>query len=148
MAIQREWQIQARAADRLSGDVLGGVILTVLGLLHLFGLEIGRLVGFILLLGVWPLVSGSVAAYWENRLRTDHWAITSSLTGVLAAVIVSVVVLLTGYVGVWSSFITQSIGVSLWPVTFTTLTVLTICWTVLGYIGGYLVHIALTSVGD
>ena len=44
-------------ADRgWSGDVVGGAVTAVLGLIHVFGLQVGGAVGFLLLLVVWPMI--------------------------------------------------------------------------------------------
>lgn len=117
-----------------SPDVAGGAVVALLGLLHVFVLQVGGLGGFLALLVGWPLVGGVVAA----RLAPAEARLRGALAGVFGALVVTLVVLLTGLVGLWSTFITANIGVSLWPVTFAVLLMLTVPWTVFGYTGGYL----------
>lgn len=119
----------------VSADVIGGGLLALLGAIHIFGLGLGGTVGFLALLVGWPLVAGSVAA----RLSTAAAAreVNGALAGTFGALTVTVLVLLTGVAGAWPSFVTSNIGVSLWPVTFVTLVLLTLSWTVFGYVGGY-----------
>jgi len=115
---------------------VGGGVLALLGLLHIYGLGLGGPVGFLALLVGWPLVAGSVA----SRLSVDPSSreVNGAVAGVFGALTVTLIVLLTGLAGAWPAFVTSNLGVSLWPVTLATLVMLTLSWTVFGYAGGYL----------
>ncbi|SDX95988.1 hypothetical protein [Halobellus clavatus] len=119
-----------------SADVVGGGVLALLGLLHLFGLGLGGVVGFLALLVGWPLIAGVVA----GRLSVDATdrSVNGAVAGVFGSLTVTLLVLLTGLVGAWPAFITSNIGVTLWSVTLAVLAMLTISWTVFGYAGGFL----------
>lgn len=120
----------------VSADVAGGAVLALLGLLHVFGLQIGGTLGFLVLLFGWPLVAGTVAARL-SRIVADR-RVNGALAGTFGALVVTLVILLTGFVGAWPAFVTRNVGVSLWPVTLAVLAILTISWTVFGYVGSYL----------
>lgn len=124
------------AESGVNSSVVGGLVSAVLGLLHLYVLGVGDLVGVALLFVVWPLVGGIVAAVGVGGLVRER-PLAGALAGTYGALVVSAVVLLTGAVGLWSSFITSSFGVSLWPVFFTVALVTLVAWTVFGYVGGY-----------
>jgi len=119
-----------------NSSIVGGLVSAVLGLLHLYVLGVGGWAGVALLFVVWPIVGGIVAAVGVGGLIRER-PLAGALAGTYGAVVVSVVVLLTGVVGAWSSFITSTFGVSLWPVFFTVALVTLITWTVFGYVGGY-----------
>lgn len=119
----------------VTADVVGGAVIAVLGLAHLFGLQLAGTVGFAALLAGWPLVGGSVAS--RLSARAADAPVAGAVAGAFGAFTVALVVLLTGFAGAWSSFITTNVGVTLWPVTFATLATLAISWTVFGYVGGY-----------
>ena len=76
---------------KASPDVVGAAVIVVLGLLHLFGLQVGGVVGFVVLLAGWPLVGGTVAArlspVGEERVAgTVAGALVGYLPGVSAGV--------------------------------------------------------------
>lgn len=119
-----------------SSSVVGGVVSAVLGLLHLYVLGVGGWAGVALLFVVWPIVGGIVAAVGVGGLVRER-PLASALAGAYGAIIVSVVVLLAGAAGVWSTFIVSNVGVSLWPVFFATALVTLLSWTVFGYVAGY-----------
>ncbi|WP_435126900.1 hypothetical protein [Halobaculum sp. D14] len=117
-------------------DVIGGGVVALLGLLHVFVLQVGDVVGFAVLLVGWPLVGGSVADRLSTDEETGH--LRGALSGAFGALTVALVVLLTGLAGVWPTFITANIGVSVWPVTFAVLLMLLLSWTVFSYVGSHL----------
>jgi len=119
-----------------SSSVVGGVLSAVLGLLHLYVLGVGGWAGVALLFVVWPIVGGIVAAVGVGGLVRER-PLAGALAGAYGAVIVSVIVLLAGAAGVWSTFIVSNVGVSLWPVFFATALVTLLSWTVFGYVAGY-----------
>lgn len=119
----------------VTADVVGGSVAAVLGLVHVFGLQLGGLVGFAALLFGWPLVGGSVASRLSSR-REDA-AVDGAVSGTFGALFVTALVFVTGLAGAWPGFVVRNVGVSLWPVTFALLAMLTISWTVFGYVGGY-----------
>ncbi|WP_144903395.1 hypothetical protein [Halobellus captivus] len=117
---------------KASPDVVGGAVITVLGLLHLFGLQVGGVVGYVVLLVGWPLIGGTVAA----RLSpVGEERVAGVVAGAFAAITTALVVLVAGLFGAWSGFITGTFGVTLWPVVFGMLLVLTIAWSVFGLVG-------------
>lgn len=127
----------------ISGDIVGGVIIAVLGLMHLFLLGIGGMAGLMLLFFVWPIIGGAVAAYYDFAQRPERsrdLAITGGVSGVFAAVAVGVVVFLTGYFGSWTGFITDTFGVGLVTTTIGLSMLLIITWTVSAYVAGYFVR--------
>lgn len=130
-----------------SGDVVGGALITVLGLVHLFGLQLGGGLGFALLLGVWPMLGGAVAARVARRRGSKDWGTASVVAGAFAAAVVTVVVFLTGVAGVWSGFLATAFGVTLWSTVFAVLVLLMLAWTVFGYVGGF-VEQTLASAGE
>lgn len=119
-----------------NSSVVGGLASAALGLLHLYVLGVGGWAGIGLLFVVWPIVGGIVAAVGVGGLTRER-PLAGALAGAYGAFVLSIVVLLTGAVGLWSSFITSTFGVSLWPVFFTVALVTLIAWTVFGYVGGY-----------
>jgi hypothetical protein len=120
-----------------SGDVVGGALITVLGLLHLFGLQLGGWLGFVLLLGVWPMLGGAVAARVGRRRGGKDWGTASAVAGVFGAAAVTVVMFLTGVAGVWSGFVTTAFGVTLWSTVFAVFVLFMLTWTVFSYAGGF-----------
>jgi len=113
-------------------DVVGAAVITVLGLIHLFGLQVGGGIGYLVLLVGWPLIGGTVAA----RLSPiGEERVAGVVAGAFAAITTTVIVLLVGLFGAWSGFIIGTFGVTLWPVTFAMLLVLTIAWSVFGLVG-------------
>lgn len=139
MGASRTERIDPSGIEQVSGSVAGGVVLAVLGLLHVFVLQVSGLVGGLLLFVVWPLVGGAVAARLsEARTPPDESSLPGVLAGAYGAGVVSVVVLLAGVAGLWTPFIHGTFGVTLWAVVFTVFVVTAITWTVFGYAGGYL----------
>jgi len=130
-----------------SGDVVGGALITVLGLVHLFGLQLGGGLGFALLLGAWPMLGGAIAARVGRRRGGKDWGTASAVAGVFAGAVVTVVVFLTGVAGVWSGFITTSFGVTLWPTVFAVFVLFMLSWTVFSYAGGF-VEQTLANAGQ
>lgn len=123
----------------LSGDVVGGLITLILGLIHLYVLQLGGTVGFAVFFVVWPLIGGAVATVIERSSIRD-WATVSTLAGVFGAIGISLLVLLTGFAGTWPPLIPRSFGASLWPVTFAVLIEVSIAWFVFGLVGGFITH--------
>lgn len=121
---------------QVGSSVVGGLVAAVLGLLHLFVLGVGGWAGIGLLYVVWPIVGGIVAAVGLGGLTRER-PLAGALAGTYGALIVSVLVLLTGAAGLWSPFVTSTFGVSLWPVFFTVSLVTLVTWTVFGYVGGW-----------
>lgn len=117
--------------------MVGGAVMAILGLLHLFALQVGGFVGAVLLFLAWPVIGGAVATYVEDSRGGTPDLTVGAVSGVFGALVVSVVVFLTGLAGLWSNFIVANIGVSLWPVFFAVLVAFTILWTVFGFVGGY-----------
>lgn len=122
----------------LSGDVVGGLILTAIGVIHVFGLGVGGALGFTLLLIVWPLIAGALASRVE-RGRPDgrDWGTTSAVAGAFGALATTLIVFLAGLAGLWFGFLTTAFGSDFWAVVFAVLIVVTISWTVFGYVGGF-----------
>ena len=120
----------------VSSSLVGGVASAVLGLLHLYVLGVGGLAGTVLLFVVWPIVGGIVAAVGVGGLTRER-PLAAALAGAYGALAVSAVVLVTGALGLWSSYITSTFGVSLWPVFFALALVTLVTWTVFGYVAGY-----------
>jgi len=120
----------------VSSSVVGGLVSAVLALLHLYVVGVAGLAGVLLLFVVWPLVGGIVAAVGVGGLVRER-PLAGALAGTYGAIVVSLVVLLTGAVGLWSSFITSYFGVSLWPVFFAFTLLSLVTWTVFGYVAGY-----------
>lgn len=120
----------------VGSSVVGGLVSALLGLLHLFLLGVGGWAGIGLLFVVWPIVGGIVAAVGVGGLTRER-PLAAALAGTYGAVILSAVVLVTGALGLWSSFITSAFGVSLWPVFFALALATLITWTVFGYVAGY-----------
>ena len=120
----------------VSSDVAGGTVIALLALLQIALVSTGGLLAFAVLLVVWPLVGGATAAFFSGRARDR--ALDGAVAGTFAALAATLLVLLSGFAGAWPAFITANIGVSLWPVTFTTMIGATLSWTVFGYLGGTL----------
>lgn len=118
-----------------SADIIGGAVLAVLGLIHLYALQLGGLIGFAALLIGWPLVAGTVAARLSRR-GDEH--VAGVLAGAFGALTTSVIILITGYFGMWSGFITANFGVTLWPVTFGMAIMFIVAWAVFGLAGAAL----------
>lgn len=137
--------MSSTAASRggIRGDLVGGTVVAILGLLHLYLLQVGGVLGGLLLFVVWPLLGGAAATFVEDRRSGSVDPTVGPLAGVFGSLVVSLLVLLTGLVGSWSGFIVTNIGVSLWPVFFAVLVSFTILWTVFGYVGGYATRAAL-----
>lgn len=120
----------------VSGPVVGGLVSTILALLHLFAVPVGGLAGLVLYLAVWPVLGAAVATAVEDRRNRDA-SVAGILAGASGAIGIAVIVLLTGVAGLWSAFIHTTFGVALWPVVFAVLVVTTIGWAVFGWAGGY-----------
>lgn len=120
----------------IPSDVAGGAVITLLALLQVFAVSSGGLLAFAVLLVLWPLVGGATAAFFAKQ-RHDR-AVKGAVAGVFAALTATLLVLLSGFAGVWPGFVTSNIGVTLWPVTFATLVGSMLAWTVFGYLGGVL----------
>ncbi|GAB7095909.1 hypothetical protein JCM30237_30630 [Halolamina litorea] len=117
----------------IPSDVAGGGTIVLLTLLQTLVLGGSGLLAFGALLVVWPLVGGATAAFFSAR--SEARSVDGAVAGVFASLTVTVLVLLTGYVGAWPGFVTSNVGVSLWPVVFATLMGTMISWTVFGYLG-------------
>lgn len=131
-----------------NSDVIGGVVTAVLGLLHLFVLQIGGTVGVLLLFVAWPLVGGAVGAALDRDRhpnRDRELPLIGALSGVFGAVMMTLVTLVVGFVGLWSGFIYATFGSGLASVTITLTMVSVITWTVFGYVGGYTARQALRA---
>ena len=120
----------------VGSSVVGGLASAVLGLLHLYVLGVGGWAGIALLFVVWQIVGGIVAAVGVGGLTRER-PLAAARAGAYGALVVSAVVLVTGALGMWSSFITSAFGVSLWPVFFAVTLVTLITWTAFGYVAGY-----------
>ena len=120
----------------VSSSLVGGLASALLGLLHLYLLGVGGWAGIALLFVVWPIVGGIVAAVGVGGLIRER-PLAAALAGAYGALVVSAVVLVTGAMGMWSSFITSTFGVSLWPVFLTVALLTLVTWTVFGYVAGY-----------
>lgn len=119
----------------VSGRTIGGIIVALLSLLHLFVIQLGGTAGWLLLLVIWPLIGGIVAAYLEIGVTHPRdLPIVGGVAGVLGAIITVLVILVTGFFGLWSSFIFDSFGVDLAPVVISFAMVFVISWTAFGYI--------------
>jgi hypothetical protein len=128
----------------LSPDVGGGIVAAVLGLLHLFVLNVGGAVGILVLFVGWPLIGGTVAA----RLSpVGDERVAGVVAGVLGAIFATIVVFLAGIAGLWSSLITTTFGVALWPVTLGLLLMLLLTWSVFGLAGAEL-SVRVNDVSD
>lgn len=127
-----------RAWNDLSGDVVGGLVLTAVGVIHVFGLGVGGALGFTLLLVVWPLIAGALGSRVERaRPNGRDWGTTSAVVGAFGALATTLIIFLAGLAGLWSGFLTTAFGSDFRAVVFAVLIVLTISWTVFGYVGGY-----------
>lgn len=120
----------------IPSDVAGGAVITLLALVQVFAVSSGGALAFAVLLVLWPLAGGATAAFFSNKPRDR--AVDGAVAGAFAALTATVLVLLSGFAGVWPGFITSNIGVTLWPVTFATLVGSMLSWTVFGYLGGTL----------
>lgn len=122
------------------GDIVGGVVLAILGVLHLFVFQLSGVGGLVLFLMVWPLVGGVVGTLVEettDRKPARDPRVTAALSGVFGSFITVVLVFLTGVAGLWTAFIHSTFGTELLPVSLGALILLTISWTVLAFIGGF-----------
>ncbi len=117
----------------IPSDVAGGGLVVLLAILQTLALPSGGLAAFVALLVVWPLLGGAVAAFFSGD--PEDRAVDGAVAGAFASLTATVLVLLTGFVGAWPSFLTSNVGVSLWPVTFATLIATMLAWTVFGYLG-------------
>ena len=123
--------------ETMRGYVLGGLTSVVLALLQLFVVSLTGVLATVLLVVVWPALGGGLAATVVAE-RGDDPSLSGVLAGAYGALVLTLVVFLTGVAGVWTAGIHGTFGVALWPVTFATLVVTVIGWTVFGYAGGYL----------
>jgi|GEM_PF-5839446 len=115
-----------------SADIVGGAVIAVLGIVHLFAVQLGGFIGYAALLVGWPLIGGTVAA----RLAVPgNERVVGVLAGAFGALATGIVILFTGYLGMWSGFITSGFGVTLWPVTFGMLLMFLVAWSVFGLVG-------------
>lgn len=131
-----------------SGDVIGGIVLAILGLLHLFVLGVGGTLGVVLLLIVWPLLAGAAAAAIEQQqrpTRLKEFGLVGAVAGVFGMVATILVILLVALAGVWSSFVATTFGADLAPVVFGMGILLAITWTIFGFIGGSAVRFAIQN---
>lgn len=138
----------SNAPASVPGDVVGGVVLALAGIVHLFVLQIGDSAGLFVLLVVWPLLAGAVGTALDHRIRPGRardLPLVGAVTGVFGAVLTALLVLLAGLADAWSSFIFNTFGVELVPVTLSIAIVLLIFWTVTGYVGGYVVRTAIAE---
>lgn len=122
--------------SEVGSSLVGGLTSAILGLLHLYLLGVGGWAGIALLFVVWPIVGGIVAAVGVGGLTRER-PLAAALAGAYGALVVAAVVLVTGLLGLWSPYITNTFGVSLWPVFFALTLVTLIAWTVFGYVAGY-----------
>lgn len=134
-------QLNSSGPLGITGDVIGGAILALLGLFHLFILEIDGIVGGILLLFIWPLLAGAFGTYLDSRGVSNgrDLRVVGPVVGVFGSVTTVIVLFLTGWAGLWSGFIYDTLGVDLVTVTFGAAILLTLMWTISAFIGGYLV---------
>lgn len=137
MASTQTASIEAYVPQSVGGHIVGGLLTTVLALLQLYLVSATGLLASGVLVVVWPLVGGAVAATIELT-RGHETALAGVLAGAYGAFVLTVVVFLAGIAGLWSAGIHLTFGVSLWPVVFTVLVVTGTGWTVFGYVGGYL----------
>lgn len=127
----------------ITGDVVGGIILAVLGLLHLFLIQLGGGIGIVVLFFVWPLIAGAIGAYYDLTQRPDRsraLTITGAVSGVFGAVAVGIIVFVAGVVSIWSGFITDTFGSGLMATTLGLTFLLIITWTVSAFVAGYIVR--------
>lgn len=136
MVTTRTEHDRSTAQGAVSSSLVGGLVAAVLALLDLYAVGIGGWAGIALMFVVWPIVGGILAAVGVGGLVHER-PLAGALAGAYGALIVALVVLVTGAAGLWSSFITTSFGVSLWPVFFAFTLVTIISWTVFGYVAGY-----------
>lgn len=128
----------------VSADVIAGALLTLLGLAHLFVLEVGGMVGGALLLVVWPFIAGVVAAVVDPHFGHDNDPrLLGAIAGVFGAVAIVILILITGWLGLWSGFIFDTFGVDLATVTIGTAILFALTWTVFGFVGAFLASKAL-----
>ena len=130
----------------VNGDVVGGGLLAVLALLHLFVLQIGGTIGVVLLLVVWPLIGGAVGTYFNNEYRPERQrdlAVVGAVAGVFGTATIGIVLLLSGFAGLWSPFVFDFFGSQLAPVVIGATVLFALTWTVFGYVGGYVAREAL-----
>lgn len=137
MASTRTIPIDAYVPETMRGYVAGGLASVVLALLQLFVVSATGVVATVLLLVVWPVLGGAIASTIASN-RSHDPSLAGVLAGAYGALVLGLVVLLTGLAGVWTAGVHGTFGVSLWPVVFTVVVVTTVGWTVFGYAGGYL----------
>jgi hypothetical protein len=118
----------------IPADVAGGGVIVLLALFQTLVLGGGGTLSFVALLLVWPLIGGGVAAFFSTHPRQDR-PVYGAVAGTFAALTATLLVFLSGLAGVWPSFVTAHVGVTLWPVTLVTLVGTTLAWTVFGYLG-------------
>lgn len=121
-----------------SASAVGGAVIAVLGLLHLFVAQVGGVLGVLLLIVVWPLVGGAVAAYLSEPARQPR--ISGLLAGAYAGFVVGLLVFLAGLANLWTPFITAAFGIAFWGVVFSAWLTFLVSWTVFGFTGGYAVE--------
>lgn len=121
----------------IGSSVFGGLVSSFLGLIHLFLLGVGGWIGIGLLFVLWPLLGGIVAAVGMIGGLTRERPLAAALSGTYGALVLSAILLVSGALGMWSTFITSTFGVSLWSVFFTFTLATVITWTVFGYVAGY-----------
>lgn len=139
MASTQTVRIDRYVPAAVSAAVAGGLVSTVLALVHLFAVPLGGTVGLVVYLVVWPAVGGAVAAALEAE-RGREPKLSGVLAGGYGALVVTLLVLLTGLAGLWTPLIHTTFGVSLWPVVFAVLVLTTITWAVFGWASGYAVR--------
>ncbi|MFB6131155.1 MAG: hypothetical protein ABEJ28_10085 [Salinigranum sp.] len=127
------------SGSRIGPAAIGGAVLAVLALLHLFVVQLGGAIGVSLLLVGWPLVGGGVAAALPSREARPP-RMSGLLAGAYAGFVVGLVVLLSGWAGLWSPFVATTFGVEFWPVVFAAWLVFLVSWAVFGFVAGYAVE--------
>ncbi|WP_331235044.1 hypothetical protein [Natronorarus salvus] len=128
---------------KITGDIVGGALLTILSLIHIYVIGAGGTLGWILLLVLWPILSGLVGASVEHSVdptRVAELPLIGAIAGVFGAVATTLILLLLGWLGIWSSFIYNELGVDLVTVSLGIAILFTITWTVAGFVGGYVVQ--------
>ena len=148
MATKEQSILGSSLSSPVSGDVLAGATLALVGIVHLFVLQFGGGFGLFLLLVFWPLLAGAAGTVVAHRRRPERGrdlVLVGPVAGVFGAVLTALVVFLFGLAGSWSSFIFETFGVELVPVTLGIAILLVIPWTVFGFVGGYVTRTALVS---
>lgn len=148
MATKEHSIVESSLSPPVGSDVVAGVALALVGIVHLFVLQFGGGFGLFLLLVFWPFLAGAAGTVYAHRSRPERGRdleLIGPVTGVFGAVLTALVVFLFGLVGVWSAFIFETFGVELVPVTLGLAILLVIPWTVFGFVGGYVTRTALES---